>query len=165
LDIALYVPYAPAQASYHGDTSTTVPVGDLNSLSDDSRFLLNGTKEASRAGIAACGPMQPFNEIGRAISSVARNYGLNVVSELSGHGIGKEYHQFPLILHHDNDDPGEMTPGMVFTIEPCLTEGSGEYITDPVDKWSLYSVDGSRGAQEEHTVMITDTGVEVLTQR
>src|SRR5271170_2946992 len=101
LDIALYVPYEPAQASYHGDTSTTVSVGDLNSLSDDSRLLLMATKEALQAGIAACGPMQPFNGIGEAISSVAKHYGLRVVSELSGHGIGKEYHQFPLILHHE----------------------------------------------------------------
>lgn len=102
--------------------------------------------------------------IGKAISSVARNNGLTVVPELSGHGIGREYHQYPLIMHVDNDDPGEMVPGTIFTIEPCLTEGNGKYAVDLEDKWSLYSVDGARAAQEEHTVMIMETGVEVLTE-
>ena len=164
LDISLYVPFEPAGTSYHGDTSTTVAVGDLNSLSDSSRLLMKATKEALEAGIAACGPFQPYSGIGKRISIVAKEYGLTVVPELSGHGIGREYHQYPLILHCDNDDPGEMAPGTIFTIEPCLTEGNGIYKVDPHDKWSLYSVDGARGAQEEHTVMITDTGVEVLTR-
>jgi len=123
------------------------------------------TKEALREGIAACGPFQPYNGIGKAISTVATNNGLTVVPELSGHGIGREYHQFPLILHIDNDDPGDMVPGTVFTIEPCLTEGDGKYVIDAQDNWSIYSIDGARAAQEEHTVMITETGVEVLTQR
>lgn len=161
MDVALYVPFEPAGTSYHGDTSTTVAVGDL---SVNSQLLLQATKEALEAGIAACGPFQPYSGIGKAISAVARKYGLTVVPELSGHGIGREYHQYPLILHYNNDDPGEMVPGTIFTIEPCLTEGSGEYNVDPQDRWSLYSVDGARGAQEEHTVMITDTGLEVLTQ-
>ena len=128
-------------------------------------MLLKATREAVQTGIAACGPFQPYNGIGKAISSVAKKYGLAIASGLSGHGIGREYHQYPLILHCDNDDPGEMAPGTVFTIEPCLTEGNGEYTVDPLDKWSLYSIDGARGAQEEHTVMITETGVEVLTRR
>jgi methionyl aminopeptidase len=161
LDIALYVPFEPAGTGYHGDNSTTVAVGDID---DNSQRLLRATKEALEAGIAACGPFQPYNGIGKAISAVARNYGLTVVPELSGHGIGREYHQYPLILHTDNDDPGEMAPGTIFTIEPCLTNGNGQYSVDPQDNWSLLSADGARGAQEEHTVLITETGVEVLTQ-
>ena len=164
MDIALYVPYEPAGACYHDDTSTTVAVGDINTLSDNSRLLIQATKEALQAGIAACGPSQLYSGIGKAISAVAKEYELTIVTELSGHGIGKEYHQYPLILHYDNDDPGEMAPGTIFTIEPCLTEGSGEYNIDADDRWSMYSVDGAPGAQEEHTVMITETGVEVLTQ-
>ena len=70
-----------------------------------------------------------------------------------------------MILHTYNEDPGEMAPGTIFTIEPCLTEGDGRFEVDYEDGWSLYSVDGSRGAQEEHTVMITEYGVEVLTDR
>jgi methionyl aminopeptidase len=165
LDIALYVTYDLAKTCYHGDTSTTVIVGDVNTVPESSRTLLKGTKEAIQAGIGACGPFRPYNGIGKAITSVAQKYGLTVVPELSGHGIGREYHQYPLILHYDNDDPGEMVPGTIFTIEPCLTEGDGKYNVDPQDKWTMYSADGSRGAQEEHTVMITDSGVEVLTQR
>jgi methionyl aminopeptidase len=164
LDIALYVPYDPAQTSYHGDSSTTVAVGGIESLSDSSRLLLKATKEALQAGIAACGPLKPYSGVGKAIASVARASGLTLVPELSGHGIGRDYHQYPLILHDDNDDPGEMVPGTIFTIEPCLTEGNGEYYVEPLDGWSMYSVDGARGAQEEHTVMITETGVEILTQ-
>lgn len=163
LDIALYVPYEPAGACYHGDTSTTVVVGDIQSLSDSSRLLLKATKEALQAGIAACGPFRPYRGIGKAVSAVAQTYGLVVIPELSGHGIGREYHQYPLILHHENNDPGEMTPGTVFTIEPCLTKGCGEYIIGS-DKWSMFSVDGACAAQEEHTIMITETGTEVLTQ-
>ena len=164
LDIALYVYYPPAQACYHGDTSTTVAVGSWISLPKSSRTLVEATKEALQAGIGVCGPHKPYNGIGKAITSVARKYGMTVVHELSGHGIGKEYHQYPLILHYDNNDPGEMVPGTVFTIEPCLTEGDGKYTVDSEDKWSMYSKDGARGAQEEHTVLITEAGVEVLTQ-
>jgi len=164
LDIALYVRLGETGFCYHGDTSTTVAVGGEKTLSPQSRRLLEATKMALDAGIAACGPFKPYNGIGKAIASVAREYGMSIVKELVGHGIGKEYHQYPVIVQYDNDDPGEMVPGTVFTIEPCLTEGSGEYETDPTDGWSLYSVDGARGAQEEHTVLITDTGVEVLTR-
>ena len=165
LDIALYVPYEPAKACYHGDTSTTIPVGGLKSLSQHSKNLLKATKYALEAGIQACGPWKPYNGIGKAIANVAAKYDLVIVPELSGHGIGKEYHQLPLILHTYNEDPGEMAPGTIFTIEPCLTEGDGRFEVDSEDEWSLYSLDGSRGAQEEHTVMITEHGVEILTDR
>lgn len=164
LDIALYVQIGETGLCYHGDTSTTVAVGDEKRLSPQSRRLVEATKMALDAGIAACGPFKPFNGIGKAISSAAREYGMSVVKGLVGHGIGKEYHQYPVIVQYDNDDPGEMVPGTVFTIEPCLTEGSGEYEVDPKDGWTIYSADGGRGAQEEHTVMITETGVEVLTR-
>jgi methionyl aminopeptidase len=161
LDVALYVPYEPANACYHGDNSTTVGVGEI---SEQSKELMKAGKLALQAAIDACGPFKAYNGIGRAIAGVAKKSGFVVVPELSGHGIGREYHQHPLILQYDNDDPGEMAPGTVFTIEPCLSEGSGEYTVEPSDSWSLYSADGARAVQEEHTVMITDTGVEVLTQ-
>jgi methionyl aminopeptidase len=141
-----------------------VPVGAFSSLSDSTQVLLKVTKKALQEGIAACGPFHPYSGIGNAISAVAKTNGLTVVPVLSGHGIGREYHQYPLILHTNNDDPGEMVPGTVFTIEPCIKEGNGLYIVDPDDKWSMYSVDGAPAAQEEHTIMITETGVEVLTQ-
>jgi methionyl aminopeptidase len=165
LDIALYVPHEPSQASFHGDTSTTVAVGGEETLSYSGGLLLDATKEALQAAISACGPFQPYNGIGKAISDVASKHGLTVVSELAGHGIGREYHQYPLVLHYENNDPGEMAPGTIFTIEPCLTEGNGVINVDPSDNWSIYSEDGARGAQEEHTVMITADGVEVLTQK
>jgi len=157
----LYVLYDPANACYHGDTSTTVPVGII---SEQSSNLISATKSALQAAIEACGPFKPYNGIGKAITEVATKHQFTVVKGLSGHGVGREYHQHPMILHIENEDPGEMAPGTVFTIEPCLSEGNGEYSVDPTDSWSLYASDGARAAQEEHTIMITNTGVEVLTQ-
>jgi methionyl aminopeptidase len=164
LDLALYVQFDDTKFCYHGDTSTTVAVGGEQTLSPQSRRLLDATKMALDAAISACGPLKPYNGIGKAISSVAREYGMTVVKGVSGHGIGREYHQYPVIVQDDNDDAGQMVLGTMFTIEPCLTEGSGEYEIDPRDGWSIYSVDGARGAQEEHTVMVTDEGVDVLTR-
>ena len=164
LDVALYVYHEPSGACYHGDTSTTVPVGGFEKISRQCATLIKGTRHALEAGIAACGPDRPYNGIGNAIAKVAEEYQLQIVPELSGHGIGEDYHGYPLILHFANDDPGEMSPGTVFTIEPCLSEGSGEFTMDSKDKWSLYALDGARATQEEHTVMITETGVEVLTK-
>ena len=158
------MPYEPVGICYHGDTSTTVPVGGFDKISQQSATLIKATREALEAGIAACGPDRPYSGIGNAIAKVAEKYQLQIVPDLSGHGIGKEYHGYPLILQFANDDPGEMSPGTIFTIEPCLSEGSGEYVVDEKDNWSLYALDGARATQEEHTVMITETGVEVLTR-
>jgi len=161
LDIALYVPYEPADTCYHGDTSTTVGVSEI---SEKSQRLLKATKEALKAGIDVCGPLTSYSKIGKAIEAVAHKYGMQVVKDLCGHGVGKDYHQYPIILHYHNEDAGAMAPGTVFTIEPCLVEGVDQHFTSPEDHFSICSLDGGRGAQEEHTVMVTDTGVEVLTQ-
>lgn len=161
IDISLFVKHPDdLNAHFHGDTSSTFGVGNI---SEDSKRLIYYTKKGLEAGIHACKPGKPFNVIGKAIENVARESGFKVSNYLLGHGIGREFHSFPLILHHDNNDPGEMMPGMIFTIEPCFCEGDANDLIICSDGWSISTSDGSRCAQFEHTVLITNDGVEVLT--
>jgi methionyl aminopeptidase len=144
----------------HGDTSATFLVGKVD---PESQRLVRVTRECLDAGIAAVQPGQPFNEIGRAIESHAREAGYEVVRAFVAHGIGEQFHTDLQIPHYF--DPRFTTPietGMVFTIEPMISMGTGQHrIWD--DDWTAVTADGSRTAQFEHMVLVTDTGVEVLT--
>ena len=113
-------------------------------------------------GIQLCKPNTKFSDIGEAIYSHAKWSGFEVVGQFTGHGIGTYFHGPPDIYHVPNSYPGKMLPGMTFTIEPALTEGSDEFVILQ-DGWTAITCDNSRSAQCEHTVLITDTGVEVLT--
>ncbi|KAI8062107.1 methionine aminopeptidase, merops subfamily M24 [Gongronella butleri] len=144
---------------FHGDTSATFLVGDVD---QQGRDLVACTKEALDKAIAICGPDVPLTEIGRVISELAAKNGYSVSDELSGHGIGREFHCHPLIYHHINNEDGVMTPGMIFTIEPILCQGLAMGVMWP-DEWTISTVDGGRSAQFEHTIAITDDGVEILT--
>ncbi|KAI7869278.1 methionine aminopeptidase, merops subfamily M24 [Spinellus fusiger] len=144
---------------YHGDTSATFLVGQVD---DNGRSLVECTRESLEKAIQICKPGVPFKEIGKAICEHAHGQGYSVSNELSGHGIGKEFHCYPLILHHINEEEGVMLPGMAFTIEPVLCQGSPMGVMWP-DNWTISTVDGGRSAQFEHTVFITENGVEVLT--
>ncbi|KAG4304277.1 hypothetical protein PORY_002252 [Pneumocystis oryctolagi] len=161
IDIALFVKHPDdPDAHFHGDTSSTFGVGDI---SKNSKKLIYYTKKALEAGINECYPGKPFNAIGKAIEAVAKKSGFDVSKYLAGHGIGREFHSYPLILHHDNNDSRTMIPGMIFTIEPCLCEGNANDLVLHQDGWSISTSDGSRCAQFEHTVLITNDGVEILT--
>jgi len=144
----------------HGDSSVTLLVGDVD---DHSRRLVAETRTAMNAGIAAAGPGQPVHAIGRAIERHARRHGLGVVREFIGHGIGTEFHSGLQIPHyHDPRASTVLVPGMTFTVEPMLTLG------DPAcalgdDDWTAVTRDGRRTAQFEHTVLVTDDGLEILT--
>ncbi|ORX47219.1 methionine aminopeptidase, merops subfamily M24 [Hesseltinella vesiculosa] len=144
---------------YHGDTSATFLVGDVD---QQGRDLVACTKETLDKAISICGPKVPLSEIGRVITDLATKNGYSVSEELSGHGIGREFHCLPLIYHHLNDEEGLMAPGMIFTIEPILCQGLSMGVMWP-DEWTISTVDGGRSAQFEHTVVITDDGVDVLT--
>ncbi|KAL1928747.1 hypothetical protein VTP01DRAFT_2533 [Rhizomucor pusillus] len=144
---------------FHGDTSATFMVGDVDEC---GKTLVQVTNECLDQAIKICGPDVPFQEIGRIISTHAANNGFTVSSELSGHGIGRQFHSLPLIYHHVNQEPGEMKEGMAFTIEPILCQGSPMGIMWP-DQWTISTVDGGRSAQAEHTIIITDTGARILT--
>jgi methionyl aminopeptidase len=145
----------------HGDTSFMVAVGEID---DDSRTLCRVTREAMYKAIEAVGPGQPFNVIGAAIEAHAKANGLGVVKEFIGHGIGETFHTSLQIPHYFEPRLTlPMEPGMTFTIEPMLTLGSPRlFVWD--DDWTAVTRDGSRSAQYEHTILVTDDGYDILTR-
>ncbi|KAI9513227.1 methionyl aminopeptidase [Russula earlei] len=145
---------------FHGDTSRTFLVGDVDEL---GRALVSATDEALDAGIAVCGPGKPLRSIGNAIHAVADKRGYSVSSQFSGHGIGEVFHRSPWILHHRNEEPGVMLPGHCFTIEPCLIQGFNPRSWIFPDGWTASTENCARSAQKEHMVLITEHGAEVIT--
>ena len=145
----------------HGDCSATFAVGDI---APEVQRLVAVTQRALDAGIAAVRPGGKLREIGRAIQRIADAEGLGIVRELVGHGIGEEFHAAPYVHHYDEPrNRVRLRPGMVFTIEPMLTLGDPDVVQWD-DGWTIVTLDGTPSAQFEHTVIVTDTGVEVLTR-
>ena len=144
----------------HGDTNATYLAGDV---SEENRLLVERTEEALRRAIKAVAPGRQLNVIGRVIESYARRFGYGVVRDYTGHGIGRTFHSGLVILHYD--EPSVTTvieKGMTFTIEPMITLGGiGWDIWD--DNWTVTTKDKSWTAQFEHTLVVTDSGAEVLT--
>lgn len=147
----------------HGDCSRTVFVGGADAVPERTRELVATTEAALRAGVAAVAPGGRVRDIGRAIEDVARAAGFGIVKELVGHGIGEQFHGEPHIHHYDEPrNRATLRPGMSFTIEPMLTEGLPEVgLWD--DGWTISTIDGLPSAQFEHTVLVTDDGVRVMT--
>ncbi|PVU95669.1 hypothetical protein BB559_001245 [Furculomyces boomerangus] len=145
---------------YHGDTSSTFCVGCVDQQGLD---LVKTTEISLTDSIKVCGPGVPFKSIGKTVQHIAKSNNYSTVSEFSGHGIGTQFHQQPLIFHFQNDEPGTMQEGMVFTVEPMLCQGSPKLVIYP-DGWTASTIDGGRSAQFEHTIIITNNGAEILTQ-
>lgn len=146
---------------YHGDSNVTFLVGDVK---QEVRDLVDRTRIALERGIAAIAPGREVNIIGRAIETYAKRFGYGVVRDFTGHGIGDTFHSGLIIPHYDSaplyNDVIEV--GMVFTIEPMLTLGTHEWqMWD--DGWTVTTRDKSITAQFEHTMVVTETGVEILT--
>ena len=144
----------------HGDTNATFCAGDVD---EESRLLVERTREALARGIKAVAPGRRINVIGRVIEAYARRFGYGVVREFTGHGIGTSFHSGLVVPHYDDpvyDDLIET--GMTFTIEPMLNLGSHEWTMWP-DGWTVVTKDLRRSAQFEHTVLVTSTGAEILT--
>ena len=144
----------------HGDTDATYPVGTVD---DESRLLIERTEAAMMRGVRAVAPGRPISVIGRVIEAYAKRFSYGVVRDFTGHGIGTAFHSGLVIPHFD--EPAYDTlieTGMTFTIEPMLTLGAIEYeIWD--DDWTVVTADRRRTAQFEHTVLVTETGAEILT--
>jgi len=144
----------------HGDTNATFLVGDVD---EESRLLVERTHEATMRGIKAVAPGRQLNVVGRVIESYARRFGYGVVRDFTGHGIGQAFHSGLVVPHYD--DPSATTilePGMTFTIEPMINLGTHDWrMWD--DGWTVVTADLRRSAQFEHTVLVTDDGVEILT--
>ncbi|WP_421655013.1 type I methionyl aminopeptidase [Leptothermofonsia sp. ETS-13] len=145
---------------YHGDTSKTFFVGEPSPL---ARKLVKVTEECRRRGIAAIKPGAKIGDIGAAIQEYAESQGFSVVRDFVGHGIGRVFHAAPQIPHYGDRGKGKrLRPGMVFTIEPMINEGTYEVeILD--DKWTAVTKDRKLSAQCEHTLAVTEDGVEILT--
>jgi methionyl aminopeptidase len=147
----------------HGDCSRTFCVGGTDAVDTATVDLVRATEQALRAGIAAVRPGGRVRDIGRAIQRVARAAGYGIVRELVGHGIGEQFHGEPHVHHYDEPrNRSVIRPGMAFTIEPMLTLGMPEVVLWD-DEWTIATLDGLPSAQFEHTVVVMDTGVEVLT--
>ncbi|KAF9792375.1 peptidase M24, structural domain-containing protein [Thelephora terrestris] len=145
----------------HADLNETYPVGDVD---EESKKLMRVTRQALDAAISICKPGALIRDIGKAIEPIARANGCAVVKTFTGHGVNDLFHGAPNIPHYaKNKAVGTMKPGMVFTIEPMLNLGTNwEEIHWP-DNWTATTIDGRRSAQFEDTLLITETGVEVLT--
>ena len=143
-----------------GDICATYAVGALDGA---SQRLLEVAREALERGIAECIPGRHLGDIGAAIQEYVEGEGFSVVREWTGHGIGQKPHEdAPVVLHHGRPGTGlRLRPGMVFTIEPMVNAGRPETRLLS-DGWTVVTADGARSAQFEHTVAITDTGVEIL---
>jgi methionyl aminopeptidase len=144
----------------HGDNCATVAVGD--NVDDGGLLLIKAAKEALDAGVSVCKPGACLTEIGAAIHEVADKYSFSSVKQYCGHGVGEVFHTGPFVKHFRNRDYMRLEPGMIFTIEPMICEGQQKCATWK-DDWTVVSVDGGRSAQFEHCVLVTDTGVEILT--
>lgn len=131
-----------------------------------AKRIVKCAQESIYAGIAAVEPGKSLREIGKAIEKQARSYGYSVVREYCGHGIGFSLHEDPQVLHYDHPSSEKtiLTPGMVFTIEPMINVGKKDVKILP-DGWTVVTKDRSLSAQFEHTILVTDTGFEVLTLR
>ena len=144
----------------HGDSNRTFIVGEAT---DEVTQLVERTEEALRRGIKAAMPGRRVNVIGRAIEMYAKRFGYGVVRDFTGHGVGTSFHSGLIIPHYDTDRyDAEMVPGMVFTIEPMLTLGTHEWEMWE-DGWTVVTKDRSITAQFEHTIVVRETGAEILT--
>ncbi|CCO26574.1 methionyl aminopeptidase [Rhizoctonia solani AG-1 IB] len=155
LDVSLYY------KGFHADLNETYPVGEI---SEESKKLIRTTRQCLDAAIAICKPGTLFRDLGKAIEPVARAQGCSVVRNYTGHGIHNLFHTAPNIPHYaKNKAPGIMKAGMCFTIEPMINLGSSWEVEHWPDNWTAVTVDGKRSAQFEETLLITETGVEILT--
>ena len=144
----------------HGDTNATFLVGEV---SEDVRLLVERTHEATMRAIKAVQPGRPLSVVGRVIESYAKRFDYGVVRDFTGHGIGTAFHSGLVIPHYDDARYDTiMEPGMTFTIEPMITLGTYDYeIWD--DGWTVVTRDRRLTAQFEHTILVTETGSDILT--
>ena len=145
---------------YHGDTSRMFYVGEPGI---QARRLCEVTYECMWRGIEEVKPGKHLGDIGNAIQRFAESYGYSVVREFCGHGIGSKFHEDPQVLHYGRAGTGlELKAGMIFTVEPMINAGKAP-IRQMADGWTVVTKDHSLSAQWEHTVLVTETGYEVLT--
>ena len=147
---------------YYSDASRMFAIGEV---SEEAQRLLQVTKECVELGLAAAKPWGHLGDIAHAINSHAQKHGYSVVEEIGGHGIGLEFHEEPFVSYvTPAGTEMVLVPGMIFTIEPMINEGSPDFFIDEDNGWTVYTEDDGLSAQIEYMVLITETGVEVLTK-
>jgi methionyl aminopeptidase len=145
---------------YHGDTSKMFMVGEV---SPTAKRLVEVTEKCRQLGIETVKPGSRIGDIGAAIQSYAESQGFSVVQDFVGHGISNIFHTAPQIPHYGKPGTGRrLRAGMVFTIEPMINEGTHE-VELLADEWTAITKDRKLSAQCEHTIAVTETGVEILT--
>lgn len=159
IDVTLY------HGGFHGDLNETYYVGPSASKNPDNVRVVEASRQCLEEAIKLVKPGTLFRDYGNVIEKIAKSHGCSVVKTYCGHGINQLFHTAPTVPHYaKNKAVGEAKPGMCFTIEPMISLGSHKDKTWP-DDWTSVTVDGSRTAQFEHTLLVTETGVEVLTAR
>jgi methionyl aminopeptidase len=148
---------------YYGDASRMFMLGNV---SKEAKQLVTVTKECLEKGIETIVPYQScLGDIGRAIEAHASKYGYSVVQELCGHGVGLAIHEEPNVVHFASKEVSfVIVPGMIFTIEPMINAGKKDIYLDEEDNWTIFTADGKLSAQWEYTLLVTETGVEILSK-
>jgi len=145
---------------FFGDTSRMYTVGEITPL---ARRLIDASRHSLNLGIQQVRPGNNFGNIGFVINRYVRSMGFSVVYQFCGHGVGLQFHEEPQVDHSANKNSGAlMKPGMIFTIEPMINQGNPKTVVDKKDGWTARTVDHRLSAQFEHTVLVTNTGCEVL---
>lgn len=159
--LACPLPLTPDHGGFHGDLNATYPVGKVDKESQD---LMDTTKKSLDEAIKICKPGVAYRDIGNKIEEIIKPMGYGIVRRYTGHGIHNLFHCQPNIVHYANSKtPGRMEAGNVFTIEPMINLGTPN-LDHWRDDWTAVTLDGRRSAQFEETILITETGVEILTR-
>lgn len=147
---------------YYSDASRMFAIGKISARAEK---LLTVTKECVERGLAAAKPWGHLGDIADAINTHAQANGYSVVEDIGGHGIGLEFHEDPFVSYvTPKGTEMVLVPGMMFTIEPMINEGSPDFFVDEENGWTVYTEDDGLSAQIEYMVLVTDTGVEVLSK-
>ncbi|NFO13022.1 type I methionyl aminopeptidase [Clostridium botulinum] len=145
---------------YYSDASRMFMIGEVSA---DAKKLVEVAKECMEAGIKAIKPWGHLGDIGAACQEVAHKNGYTIVRALGGHGVGNQFHEEPFVPHiGEKGTDMILVPGMVLTVEPMVNAGGYDVYVDAENEWTIYTEDDSLSAQWEHTVLITETGVEIL---
>lgn len=145
---------------YYADASRMFLIGDVD---EEAKRLVKVTKECLDLAVQKLKPFSRLRDIGFYIEKHAKQNGFSVVHEIGGHGVGNGFHEEPFIYHYGIKNTGMVLfPGMVFTIEPMINEGSRKVFLDAENNWTIYTDDGGWSSQFEYTVLITETGVQIL---
>ena len=147
---------------YFGDSSRMFEIGDV---SEEAHKLVTVTKECLDLAVSKLKPYTPAGNIGHWVTKHAKANGFSIVKELGGHGVGLQMHEDPFISHVAKFGTGMLlVPGMVFTIEPMINAGEAGVGIDQGDGWTIFTLDGSLSAQWEYTLLMTESGIEILSK-